>query len=281
MINIKSKIPRDKDIIVKVNSKEEINKVIDIFSQNGIMSEYGKDPIELRDIIKAPNFIGCFQGEGFWYNHEQPYTHSYEAFVSHYGYISGLKEEQLEYGQTHIFGPVYSTYINMGSGQDLGYSKNAYHYQKPPIMEDKSPLTIEEKKELYKFLESKSSLYLKYISLEGMSSMKRDCAPLFHTSIDNVPVWEFKGLFFINTTGKTEEILTNNEKACFHLWADGTFKTASTREACERWIADNRMVKVSEIDAAIDRAYESLGDMDGLYHFRIALKEGLSKLTGK
>ncbi len=162
--------------------------------------------------------------------------------------------------------------------QDASYKAPNTIQTSTVIMEDKAPLTIEEKKAFHLILNSeKESVYSIFNEVDSieLEKLTRNCAPLFHTSIDNVPVWRTDSVWYNKDGIATEFVIPETESYTL----DGR-KSASTHEACERWINDNRMVKVSEVLSLVDKLCNNQNEFNRVL-YASEFKEELSKLTRK
>lgn len=157
-----------------------------------------------------------------------------------------------------------------------GYSLNEdiTNSIKSAMAEDKG-LSIEEKKSIWESFQNirKIGRFDSNTFFNGES----ECAPLFHTSIDNVPVWEgeTENVWYISSSGPVQVFNIHPEK----YRAICLFQTASTRESCEKWIQDNRMVKESEVLSIAHSLSRSDNSGDQSYLYFEAFKEELSKLS--
>lgn len=96
--------------------------------------------------------------------------------------------------------------------------------KKKTIMEDKE-LSIEEKKQLWKALQVVREIAVKEM-YKCPLDQEKDCAPLFYTSIDNIPVWPKDVVWAI----------VNNRPTSFNaedIFNEG-FETAKSFEAAEK-----------------------------------------------
>lgn len=109
-------------------------------------------------------------------------------------------------------------------------------------------LTTEEKKELYMFCKMSRNMAEKYSYETDIKKLEEMSAPLFFTSIDNVPMWDGDECFIIYPELKITGFYLKKDSSYFRTAALKECGTASTREACEQWIADNRSISVKNCE---------------------------------
>lgn len=159
--------------------------------------------------------------------------------------------------------------------------------KQPAVMEDKG-LSIEEKKKQFEFLSNPE--YMKvfseiihvtnkvnaeysgnfnHLSVIKQVADKLGCAPLFHTTIDDKPIWAGESYYSWDGT------------YILHSMAPALTEspTGSSTEIVREWIQDNRMVKVSNIEQAAKNYFQDNFKPEFAHtHVRLFLEE-LSKLS--
>jgi len=152
----------------------------------------------------------------------------------------------------------------------------------PPIME-KQELSTEEKKELYTILQSidkRKELLNGVFDPTELARIINHCSPIFFTSIDNIPVWEGDEYFQCTDRGNPVKAIALN----YYNPVKGV-DTASTREACEAHLRDNRMVKVSDVEKMAEKflfeRFQPEVAEKHLVAFIEAFKEELNKLSNE
>ncbi len=229
-----------------------------------------------------------------WFNQHTMNTHKSCMCYVHYPSLTSTDYTRLHEGYTLITDEQFDKWVlnkpeNTLKSHDYGIeypsqaSQITFKQPQPPIMEDKAPLTIEEKKEIWNFVELHKTIILRLGNQEEKNWILqkwKDCSPLFYTTIDGKPIWYMEKLFFVCEEAHRISSGLAMESLKGEL-------SASTREACERWINDNRMVKEEDVlkvfDTILDRINFNTIENDSGKRARItkAFKEELSKLTGK
>lgn len=182
----------------------------------------------------------------------------------------------------HVVEPFKKTSTNTASGPYISgirayeitmenHIKQQALNNENPIMEDKA-LSIEEKKKIWFIVKN----LLKYNSVKPSlikfaELVLQDHAPLFHTSIDNVPVWHTERYWTPSNGGEEWTAFENMPMPKV---------TASTREAAHAYLNDNRVVKESQAVSALHEVlhYAGMTSLEQDLSLIKSFKEELSKL---